>query len=400
MQVCKHFGVCGGCSSQNIDYKTQLKTKQDKVDALLAPYFSGEIKITPSPNIQYFRNKVELGFSRQVVWKIPPGQKKVIRDKTQPLEFEEALGFRVKGRWDRCIDLQECILFNDKLSLLVGAVRAWAAANKIAFYDQRKHSGILRNLLVREGKNTGQGMIVLIVAAPLACEDGFKKAVQSVYPNYSALIALNSGLSDGSGLTDIKVLSGNAAIQEALNIEGRQIFFELSPQAFFQTNTLAANLMYGRVRALIGKIRPAVLYDLYGGAGSFSLTCADLVGKSLCVESVEAAVENGRKNAKLNKIENVEFFFDKTEDFLTKNEINANNSVIILDPPRSGLHPKATDATRQSGVKNIFYISCNPITLAENLKVLTKNYNVVDVECFDFFPHTDHIETLASLELK
>jgi 23S rRNA (uracil1939-C5)-methyltransferase len=396
---CKHFGVCGGCALQNITYEEQLEAKKEKVRKLLEPFYAGEIKITPSPDTLYFRNKIELSFSRQVVWKEPPGSKKVKRDKTAPLEFENALGFRLKGRWDRCIDLRGCILFNGKVAALCSAVRVWAKENNLDYYDQRTHKGLLRNIILREGKNTGEGMLLLVTTAPFEPK-GLKELVLNIYPNYSVLTAVNGGMSDGAGLSGVTALHGGVVIKEAVKIEGRDIFFELSPQSFFQTNTAAANLMYERVRGLAADFKPAVMYDLYGGAGSFSLTCADIAGKSLCVESVEAAVINGRKNAQINKIDNVSFFCDTVENFLTKNEISTHDSLIVLDPPRSGLHPKASEAVLNSGARYVLYISCNPVTLAENLRIIGKNYNVINTECFDFFPHTEHVETLAELKLK
>ena len=384
---------------QNLPYEQQLKLKTDKVAKLLAPFYTGALKTVPSPQTEYFRNKIEISFAHQVIWAEPAGKKKVARDKSKPLEFENALGFRLKGRWDRCIDLQECIIFNDKLPQFVSAVRQWAAQNNIEYYDQRTHKGILRNIMLREGKNTGEGMAVLITAVPYE-PAGFVDIVQSIYPNYSVLTAVNAGLNDANGFVNAKILKGSAVMRESIFAGGKELFFELSPYSFFQTNTRAANLMYERVRQLIDSLKPDTMYDLYGGAGSFSLCCARSVGKSLCVENVAPAIVNGQKNAKINNIENVKFYCETTEDFLTKNKISAHNSVIVLDPPRAGLHPKACEAVAKSGVKNIFYISCNPITLAENLKTICQNYNVINAECYDFFPHTDHIETLVELKLK
>jgi 23S rRNA (uracil1939-C5)-methyltransferase len=158
--------------------------------------------------------------------------------------------------------------------------------------------------------------------------------------------------------------------------------------------------MYQSARDLVKKIQPATVYDLYGGAGSFSLICTDAAQKFFCVESVEQAVIDGRTNAKLNNIENVNFICAKTEDFLHNQKISAYNSLIILDPPRGGLHIKAEASVAKSGVKNIIYVSCNPLTLARDLEELTKNYNIKNVEAFDFFPHTKHMETLVCMELK
>lgn len=399
MKLCPHFNICGGCTLQNKTYAEQLELKKQSVAKVLLPYWQGDIEVTPSPDTEYFRNKIELSFAHQVLWKEPFGKKKVIRDKTKPLEFENAVGFRVKGRWDRCIDLQSCILFNDKLPAFVQAVREWAAQKGLSYYDQRTHEGALRNILMREGKNTGEGMVVLVTGMPVDLS-GFKEVVESIYPSYNVLSAVNAGLSDAAPMTNINIIKGGSVMREDIFAEERKITFELYPQSFFQTNTRAANIMYNAVRQEVKKLKPAVMYDLYGGAGSFSLCCADIVGKSLCVESVAPAIVNGQQNVKINKVENVQFYCEKTEDFLVKNKLSSHNSVIVLDPPRSGLHPSACEIIVKSGVKNILYISCNPVTLADNLKIMGKNYAVKNVHCFDFFPHSDHIETFAVLEHK
>ena len=399
--VCKSFGICGGCSLKQDGYSAQIKLKQGKVKALLEPFYNGEIEVTPSPNTEYFRNKIELSFCRQVVWSEPYGKKKkVVRDKTKPLEFENTFGFRLKGRWDRCVNIEDCLLYEPNLSAYAKALRLWAEEKKLSFYDQRTHEGLLRNLILRRGVNTGEGMAVLITASPFEYDEDFAKLTETFYPSYHILTAVNDGVSDASGLKDIKVIKGKGFIREKLFESGREIIFEISPQSFFQTNTKAANLIYERVASKMAELKPAVMYDFYGGADSFSLCCAPYVGKSLCVESVPSAVNDGVRNAKINKIDNVNFFCATTEDFLAKNKIGSHNSVIVLDPPRSGVHPAACVKILNSGAPQIFYVSCNPVTLAENLKTLSAKYKVTHVECFDFFPHSEHIETLAELELK
>ena len=165
--VCKSFGICGGCSLKQDGYSAQIKLKQGKVKALLEPFYNGEIEVTPSPNTEYFRNKIELSFCRQVVWSEPYGKKKkVVRDKTKPLEFENTFGFRLKGRWDRCVNIEDCLLYEPNLSAYAKALRLWAEEKKLSFYDQRTHEGLLRNLILRRGVNTGEGMAVLITASP------------------------------------------------------------------------------------------------------------------------------------------------------------------------------------------------------------------------------------------
>ena len=296
-------------------------------------------------------------------------------------------------------------MFNEKLIPLLKAVRAWAAAEGLEYYDQRKHTGVLRHLMVREGKNTGEGMVVLFVTNDFN-EKTFVAAVESVFPTFNIMSAVNNGLADTAAPESLKVLKGqDSFVEKILLTDGagkteREVLFKLSPQSFFQTNTKTAQKMYSRVRGLVKKIAPKMIYDLYGGAGSFSLSCADLCQKSICVESVAPAIYNGLENAKINGVKNVQFFCSRVEDFVKQQPIEKKDALIILDPPRGGMHPKAVKAVAESGVKNVLYISCNPVTLANELKTFTQYYNLVGVEAFDFFPHSEHIETLVQMELK
>ena len=296
-------------------------------------------------------------------------------------------------------------MFNEKLIPLLKAVRAWAAAEGLEYYDQRKHTGVLRHLMVREGKNTGEGMVVLFVTNDFN-EKTFVAAVESVLPTFNIMSAVNNGLADTAAPESLKVLKGqDSFVEKILLTDGagkteREVLFKLSPQSFFQTNTKTAQKMYSRVRGLVKKIAPKMIYDLYGGAGSFSLSCADLCQKSICVESVAPAIYNGLENAKINGVKNVQFFCSRVEDFVKQQPIEKKDALIILDPPRGGMHPKAVKAVAESGVKNVLYISCNPVTLANELKTFTQYYNLVGVEAFDFFPHSEHIETLVQMELK
>ena len=388
----------------DLPYGQQLEQKTARVKELLRDFWSGDIPVTPTDEPFYFRNKVELGFCHQPVWK-EPFDKKVKRDKTVPLEFEQTLGFKLKGRWDRAVDIQQCVLFDEHLIPLLQAVRAWAKAENLSYYDHRRHTGVLRHLMLRTGKNTGEAIAVLFVTDDVP-EKSFVSAVESVWPQANIMLAVNTSLADTAAPESLRVLKGKDFITEKIILSApdgateREVVFKLSPQSFFQTNTLTAQKMYSRVRALVKEISPKIIYDLYGGAGSFSLSCADLCEKSLCVESVAPAVYNGIENAKLNGVQNVQFFCAKVEDFVKQQPIEKKDALIILDPPRSGMHPKAAKAVAESGVEKVLYISCNPVTLAADLKILSQHYDVTAAETFDFFPHTDHIETLVQLKRK
>ncbi|MBQ8843493.1 MAG: 23S rRNA (uracil(1939)-C(5))-methyltransferase RlmD [Elusimicrobiaceae bacterium] len=402
--TCKHFKQCGGCAMLDLAYEDQVAKKQERLKEILKDFWSADIPATKTDHPVFFRNKVELGFCRQPIWK-EPFDKKVKRDKTIPLEFEQTLGFKLKGRWDRAVDIEECYLFDEHLIPLLQAVRTWAKAENLEYYDHRKHTGVLRHIMLRVGKNTGEAIVVLFVTDDIP-EKTFVQAVESVWPEANIMVAVNTGLADTAAPESLRVLKGKDYISEKIILSSpdgkqeREVTFKLSPQSFFQTNTLSAQKMYSRVRALVKEISPKVIYDLYGGAGSFSLSCADLCEKSLCVESVAPAIYNGIENAKINDVKNVQFFCSKVEDFVKQQPLERKDVLIILDPPRSGMHPKAAKAVAESGVKNILYISCNPVTLAADLKILTQYYDVKDVQAFDFFPHTDHIETLVQLKLK
>ena len=403
-QTCKHFGVCGGCALLNLSYDEQVAKKQAKLQSTLAEFWSQEIPVTQTDSPFYFRNKVELGFCHQVKWR-EDYNKKDPANKTRPLEFEQALGFKYKGRFDRAVEISECLLFSEQLVPLLNALRAWAAAENLPYYDTRKHTGVLRHLLVREGKNTGEQIVVLFVTDEFN-EKTFVSAVESVLPKAHIMVAVNTGLADTATPESLRVLKGKDHIFEKILLTGengqteREVVFKLSPQSFFQTNTKTAQKMYSRVRGVVKKLSPKRIYDLYGGAGSFSLSCADLCEKSICVESVAPAIYNGIENAKLNGVKNVQFFCAKVEDFVKQQPIERKDALIILDPPRGGMHPKACKAVAESGVENVLYVSCNPVTLATDLKILTQHYEILHVEAFDFFPHSEHIETFVQLKLK
>lgn len=402
--TCKHFGVCGGCSLLNLPYEEQVAKKRAKLQEILKDFWTAEIPVTVTDEPRNFRNKVELGFCHQVKWR-DDYDKKDPANKTRPLEFEQTLGFKLKGRWDRAVDIEECALFNEKLVPLLAALRAWAKQENLEYYDQRKHTGVLRHLMLREGKNTGEEIVVLFVTDDFN-EKTFVAAVESVLPNANIMAAVNNGLADTAAPESLRVLKGKDHIFEKIMLTDelgktvREVTFKLSPQSFFQTNTKTAQKMYSRVRGIVKKLAPKRIYDLYGGAGSFSLSCADLCEKSVCVESVAPAIYNGIENAKLNTVSNVQFFCAKVEDFVKEQPIERKDALIILDPPRGGMHPRAAKAVAESGVENVLYISCNPVTLANDLKILTQHYEILHVEAFDFFPHSDHIETFVQLKLK
>ena len=212
--TCKHFKQCGGCALLDLPYEQQVAQKTARVQTLLAPFWNGPLPATVTDHPLYFRNKVEVGFCHQPVWK-EPFDKKVKRDKTQPLEFEQCLGFKLKGRWDRAVDIVQCITFDEHLVPLLEAVRAWAKQENLEYYDHRKHTGILRHLMLRVGKNTGQAMVVLFVTDEVP-EKSFVQTVEKVWPEANILLAVNTSLADTAVPELLRVLKGKDHICEKI----------------------------------------------------------------------------------------------------------------------------------------------------------------------------------------
>ena len=251
---CVHFGTCGGCASQNLPYEEQLRLKTEKVRAALA-----SIKEVPeprshaSPDIWFYRNKMEFSFGD--VYPPQAGGPTV------------KLGMKPKGRWYEVLDLRECFLLSPEAAPLLARVRQWAEAEKVAPYNAHKKTGFLRHLVLREGKNTGERMVNLVTAPGDFPADSFAAAVREAYPATTILRGINDKASDVAVSDELSVLSGPGNITELLRFADRELEFRISPHSFFQTNTGAANLLYGRLRDWVKEEKPDTVLDLYCGGG-------------------------------------------------------------------------------------------------------------------------------------
>jgi len=393
-ELCAHFGECGGCLSQDIPYEEQLQRKATALEELFCALWKDPIPITQSPLRWRYRNRLDFNFGRKHYPEPPP--KDFVR--------ESALGFRRRGRWYWPVDVQDCRIGSEQNSALLDAARTWMKEAGLQAYDQRSHQGTLRALLFREGKRTGQRMVVLITREPLRAPERFLEALRTACPVDSVYQGVFAGLSDIVAADDLLLMEGAATIDEELHIPDvktpRRLRFRLSPFSFFQTNTLATETLYGSVRAWVRKIAPTTLYDLYGGSGGIAFSCSDLVNTVTSVESVESATSDGVHNAEINGIGNVQFHTLNVEEYLRREREAGTltpDSAVILDPPRAGLHPKALKELKEWKPRNILYISCKPSVLAEELKTLTEVYEVADIWAVDLFPHTPHVEAVAWL---
>ncbi|MCX5797147.1 MAG: 23S rRNA (uracil(1939)-C(5))-methyltransferase RlmD [Elusimicrobia bacterium] len=380
---CSHFGTCGGCASQHLPYEEQLRLKTEKVRAALASIKDiPEPRTHASPDIWFYRNKMEFSFGD--VYPPQTGGPTV------------KLGMKPKGRWYEILDLRECFLLSAETAPLLARVRAWAESQRLAPYNGHKKTGFLRHLVLREGKNTGERMVNLVTAPGDFPADSFLAAVAEAYPAATILRGINDKVSDVAVSDRLEVLSGPGHITEVLRFDDRELEFRISPHSFFQTNTGAANLLYGLVRDWVKEEKAGTVLDLYSGGGGITLSVADCCRKVVGVESNAAAVEDAKANARFNRLHNAEFYSGSTE-FLLPALLALEPQVLICDPPRAGMHPTARAALAAQGPGTVICVSCNPASLARDLEALCAAYRLERLEVFDLFPHTEHVETVALL---
>jgi len=393
--ICPYFGDCGGCQTQDQPYEAQVADKAVLVQQLFAEFWPDPVEVTPSPVVWHYRNKVDPSFAPKQYETPPP--KGFVR--------ETSLGFKKKGRWFWPLDIEECRIAPEGFGALLGSVRDWYREKNYRAFDSRSGEGLLRCLLVRDTKRTHERMVVLITCPGDFAADSFVRAVQRVFPATSIYRGLFEGRAEGSMMQQTELLYGEPAITERLHIETgsgiRPLDFRISPMSFFQTNPLATEKLYGLIRAWVESARPRVLYDLYGGAGGIAFACANLVERVWSVENVPEASEDGRHNAAINGIENVTFLTENVKDYLRHCAEAGGwdaDCAVVVDPPRSGLHPKALKRLMELAPPRLLYVSCAPKNLAHEMPAFLEHYRLSSLRAVDLFPHTRHVEVLAALE--
>ncbi len=377
---CRHFGTCGGCRFQDLAYEVQLAQKAQQVrDALVR---IGRIAdpplepIMPATSIYGYRNKLEYSF-------------------TAGADGVE-LGFHRAGRWDEVIDIEECLLTTDVGNAIRLAVRAWAREEGLEPYDQATGEGYLRHLVVREGRNTGQALVVLVTAPGDRFEAGYLVDVLRRFPEVRSIHwAINDTPAEQTNLPT-RLLWGEEAIEEEI----MGLRFRVRPSAFLQTNTEMAEQLYGLAREFAGLTGSENVFDLYCGTGTIGLALAPDAGTVWGLEISEEAVACAIENAELNGVENAQFFAGNVGQTIEELVEKAGApDVVVVDPPRAGLAGKALRRTGALAAQRIVYVSCNPTTLASDLQVLRDDHGYELVRCrpVDMFPHTPHVESVALL---
>lgn len=387
--ACPHFGECGGCVYQSLPYETQLELKQAQVKQLLDEVCQSEYEfepIKPSPDCWNYRNKMEFSFGNLY--------------KDGPL----ALGLHRKNSFYDIVTTDQCQLVQKDFCKVLSCVLELYQEASVSFYHKVTHQGYLRHLLVRRAAKTGELLIALVTAGAEQLAQG-QEEERLLEQLKARLLSLslsgqlvgilqieNHREADVIQADSTRVLYG----QEYFTEELLGIQFQISTFSFFQTNSLGAEVLYTKAREYVGETRDKVIFDLYSGTGTIAQVLAPVARKVIGVEIVEEAVEAARENAARNGLSNVEFL---AGDVLKKlDEITERPDLIVLDPPRDGVHPKALAKIIEYGVEHLVYISCKPTSLARDLVVLQeRGYEVKKVCCVDMFPQTSGIETVCLL---
>lgn len=378
---CKHFNQCGGCSILSVPYEKQLEIKERQVlDLFLQQDLIGFefLGIQGSPLNKLYRNKMEYTFGDEV--------------KGGPL----TLGLHKKGRHIDILTVDGCFLVdNDFISVLTSTVK-YFNEKELPYYRTMSHQGYLRNLVVRKGINTNELMVNIVTSSQIDFDMAeYREMLLNLELEaelVSILHTINDGLADAVQCDELRVLHGRDYItEEVLGLK-----FKISPFSFFQTNTKGAEVLYSIARDFIGDHSDKVIFDLYSGTGTIGQVMAGKAKKVYGIEIIEEAVKAANENAKLNGLSNCEFIAGDVGK--TVKNLKDKPDLIIVDPPRPGVHKDAVRDIAGFGAKEIVYISCNPRTLVLDLVEFKKyGYEVEKVKCMDMFPNTPHCETVVKM---
>ncbi|MFN4226807.1 MAG: 23S rRNA (uracil(1939)-C(5))-methyltransferase RlmD [Candidatus Ratteibacteria bacterium] len=384
---CEHFGLCGGCSFQNLLYEKQLELKKEYFLSCMKKIgqFEQELEVDDifkSPSIFYYRNKMEFAFGLEN-GRIVVG----LRERSLPYKkYKKSV-----------VPLKKCLIFSQKIEKIFSVVRDYFNSIKLQPYDPFTKKGVLRHLVVKESKNKNHLMIIIVTKSGIDLD--LSKLVDLLIKQVKEINSIywveNDQISDVVAYERKKLIYGQPYIEEILN----NLVFRIYPDTFFQPNTNAAEILYQKIFENINAGSKVI--GLYCGTGPIEIYVSkkakEVIGVDWEISNIQTADENCREN----DINNCNFFAERVEKFLNKKEILINCDYLIVDPPRSGLSSKIINKISKNRIPNIIYVSCNPSTLARDLKGFKENgYSVKKAYLFDFFPHTTHLESLTILEYK
>ncbi|GAA4802916.1 23S rRNA (uracil(1939)-C(5))-methyltransferase RlmD [Olivibacter ginsenosidimutans] len=399
---CKHFGTCGGCKWQHMDYEAQLFYKQKSVDNALSRIGKVDTAtmeaILPSTKTKYYRNKLEYTFSNKR-WLT---NEDIAHGEAQELN---ALGFHVPLRFDKILAIEHCYLQRDPSNAIRNELHEFALAHHISYYDLRNHEGALRNLMIRT-TTTNDLMVVVVFAYPTDEQITLvMEFLRKRFPEISSLqYMVNQKKNDTIFDQEIVLYAGNDYIVEEMPLdETRNVLkYKIGAKSFYQTNAEQAYELYRLTREFAGFKGDELVYDLYTGAGTIANFIAKDVRQVIGIEYVPSAIEDAKLNSAWNGIQNTQFFAGDMKDVLTPAFVQQHGKpdVVISDPPRAGMHPDVVQRLLELGAPKIVYVSCNAATQARDLALLSTSYKISRIKPVDMFPHTQHVENVVLLELK
>lgn len=388
---CVHFGKCGGCKWQHVEYSEQLKFKESQVKEDLKRIAKTEVEeflpIIGCSIIYNYRNKLEFTFSNKA-WEEH-------FDKENPKRLP-ALGFHIPGMFDKVLDLETCHLAPETANSIRETIKAEAIRQDLSFFDIREQKGFLRNLMLRRNSDN-EWMVVLIVGENNidAIENLFSIVMPQLPQVTEWCYVINEKKNDSWSDLEVQTYKGKGFLIEKME----DLKFKIRPQSFFQTNAAQALKLYSITREFAGLTGKENVYDLYTGTGSIAQFVAKGAAFVTGIEYVEAAIVDAKENAILNKLENTAFYAGDMK-LVLNDELVARHGkpdVIITDPPRDGMHPDVVAKINELLPEKIVYVSCNPATQARDIALLEVNYSVKKIQAVDMFPHTHHVESVALL---
>lgn len=394
---CGHFGTCGGCKWQPLPYGLQLEAKRKQVEdqlVRLGHLSVPEIRPTlPSDKTIYYRNKLEYTYSnkRWFPWGVDPD--------SVPAEEKMGLGFHVGKFFDKVLDIEHCYLQKDPSNDIRLFCKRYAVSHGLRFFDIRANEGFIRNMFIRTTE-TGDLMVILcFFHEDREAREAMLDALADAFPQITSLCyVINKKLNDSIGDQECILYKGSETIRETM--EG--LTFRIGPKSFYQTNSGQALKLYTVARDFAELTGKEIVYDLYTGTGTIAQFVSGRAAKVVGIEYVPEAIDDAKSNAAANGITNCEFFAGDMKDVLVPSFIEEHGrpDVIILDPPRAGIHPDVAKVILDAAPERIVYVSCNPASQARDLAILCEKYEITAVQPVDMFPHTQHVENVCALRIK
>ena len=389
---CPYFGTCGGCQWQHVTYERQLEYKRAHVEEALSHIgsISGIEVHDPVPSEKRFgyRNKMEFSFSDRPWLPHPPLEKRG--------EAGFALGLHVPGTFDKIIDVDACLLQQERGNEILREVKRFARQSGLPPYGLRSHTGFWRFLTLRHSAYLNEWMVNVVTSDErLDLNLTLAQRLTALFPNVKSVVNNVSARKASIAVGEREVVvAGAGMIQE--RIGGST--FQISANSFFQTNSLGAERLYGKVVEFAELTGKETVVDLYSGTGTIPIFLANSASRVIGMEIAESAIVDARRNCEANGIENCEFILGDIRENLTL--LSIRPQVMIIDPPRTGMHQDVLSRVLEIGAERIVYVSCNPATLARDLGRMQEHYQILEIQPVDMFPHTYHIECVTKLEKK